>query len=115
MRMWLRVLKARSRYVTVADYNDFEEETAIEPSYAWEDPRGHAVPDLYVRITPAYARLRAEALVRGEYNRDESRPEVYLFDGRRLVHQTAMPRRATVVLTPAGMLERIAARIGATP
>jgi len=113
VRMWLRVLKAQPRYVTVADYNNFEEETAIEPSYAWEDPRGHAVPDLYVRITRAYARLRAGRLVPGEYYRDEGRSEVYLFDGQRLVHETATPRRATVILTPAGLLERIAARIGA--
>ncbi|MBN1489730.1 MAG: hypothetical protein JXA69_07415, partial [Phycisphaerae bacterium] len=54
VRNWLRVLKARPRFVTIADYNNFEEETAIEPSYAWEDPHGHAVPDLYVRITRAY-------------------------------------------------------------
>ncbi len=108
-RMWLRVLKARPRFVTVADYNNFEEETAIEQSYTWEDPRGHAVPDLYIRITRAYSRLRTETPVRGEYYRDENKPEVYLFDGKRFVHQSGMPRRAAVILTPAGMLERLRA------
>lgn len=107
VRMWLRVLKARPRFVTIADFNNFEEETAIEPSYAWEDPRGHAVPDLYMRITRAYARLRTEIPVRGEYYRDEDKPEVYLFDGRRFVHQGSMPRRATVIVTPAGLLGRM--------
>lgn len=111
VRMWLRVLKARPRYVTVADFNNFEEETAIEPSYTWEDPRGHAVPDLYMRITRAYSRLRTETLVKGECYRDEDKPEVYLFDGRRLVYQGAMPRRAAVILTPAGMLDRIRQRL----
>ncbi len=115
VRMWLRVLKARPRFVTVADFNNFEEETAIEASYAWEDPRGHAVPDLYLRITRAYSRLRTETPVLGEYYRDEERPEVYLFDGTRFVYQGAMPRRATVILTPAGMLERMRQRHAAPP
>ncbi len=115
VRMWLRVLKARPRFVTVADFNNFEEETAIEPSYAWEDPRGHAVPDLYMRITRAYARLRTETPVRGEYYRDEDKPEVFLFDGKRFVHQNAMPRRATVILTPAGMLDRMRQRVKEDP
>lgn len=113
-RMWLRVLEARPRYVTVADFNNFEEETAIEASFAWEDPRGHCVPDLYLRITRAYARLRTETPVKGEYYRDKSKPEVYLFDGGQFVYQGGMPRRATVIVTPAGMLDRMRARFAAT-
>jgi hypothetical protein len=112
VRMWLRVLKAQPGFVTIADYNNFEEETSIEPSYTWEDPRGHAVPDLYVRITRAYARLRTETLVAGEYYRDENKPEVYLYDGGKLVYQGGMPRRATVILTPSGILDRITRKIG---
>jgi hypothetical protein len=112
VRMWLRVLKARPQYVTVADFNNFEEETSIEPSYTWEDARGHAVPDLYMRITRAYSRLRTETLVKGEYYRDEDKPEVYLFDGRTLVYQGAMPRRAAVILMPSGMLDRIREPLG---
>lgn len=111
VRMWLRVLKANPKYVTIADFNNFEEETAIEPSYAWEDFRGHAVPDLYMRITRAYSRLRSEKLVKGEFYRDEDKPDVFLYDGRTLVHQSAMPRRAAVILTPSGMLDRIRRRI----
>lgn len=110
VRAWLRVLKSRPRFVIIADFNSFEEETAIEASYAWEDPRGYCVPDLYLRITRAYSRLREEKLVKGEYYRDEDKPEVYLFDGKQLVHQNAMPRRAAVILTPAGMLDRIGAK-----
>ncbi len=108
-RMWLRVLKARPQFVTIADFNNFEEETAIEASYTWEDPRGHAVPDLYLRITRAYARLRTETPVKGEYYRDETEAEVYLFDGARFVYQGGMPRRATLIVTPAGMLARMRA------
>jgi hypothetical protein len=115
VRMWLRVLKARPKYVTVADFNNFEEETSIEASYTWEDPRGHAVPDLYIRITRACSRLRTETPVKGEYYRDEQQPEVYLFDGERFVYQAGMPRRATVILAPAGMLERMRQRFGTAP
>ena len=131
VREWLRVLKARPQYVTVADWNNFEEETSIEDSYAWEDRWGHAVPDLYRRITRAYARLRlalalaerpatgtqpdapdpkgtwANALVKGEYYRSESGPKVYLFDGKGLVYQTGMPRRAAIILVPDEVFERI--------
>ena len=49
-------------------WNNFEEETAIEDSYGWEDGRGFAVPDLCTRITRAYSRLRSGALVKGEYS-----------------------------------------------
>jgi hypothetical protein len=107
VRMWLRVLKARPQFVTVADWNNFEEDTAIENSYSWEDPRGHAVPDLYTRITRACSRLRTATLVKGEYYRDEDDPDVFLFDGRRLVYQGSEPRRAAVILTPAGLLDQI--------
>ena len=106
-RMWLRVLKAALRFVTIADWNNFEEGTALEDSYAWEDPRGYAVPNLCTRPTRAYPRLRTEPPLKGEYYRDEAEPEVYLFDGGRFVHPFALSRRATVIVAPAGMLERM--------
>jgi hypothetical protein len=109
-RGWLAVLKARPEYVTVADWNNFEEETAIEDSYSWQDPRGYGTRDLYTRITRAYSRLRNGNLVKGECYRDEQKPEVYLFDGQKLVYQGGMPKHAPVILTPAGMLERFGTR-----
>lgn len=107
VRMWLRVLKASPQFVTVADWNNYEEDTAIEDSYAWEDSRGYATPNLYTRITRAYSRLRYGKLVKGEYYRDEKRPEVYLFDGKRLQYTPAEPVRAAVVVAPAGRLETL--------
>jgi hypothetical protein len=115
VRKWLTVIKADPRFVTIADWNNFEEETALEESPSWEDPRGYSVPDLYIRITRAYSRLREEVLVKGEYYRDETEPEVYLFDGRNLVHVGEMPRRATVILVPKGMLARIKDRLKSAP
>jgi len=111
-RNWLHILKANPEFVTIADWNNFQEETAIESSYAWQDPRGYCVPDLYVRITRAYSRLRSEQMVPGEYYRDEDSPDVFLFDGKALVHQGATPRWATVIVTPAGMLDRMREALG---
>ena len=100
VREWLRVLKARPQYVTIVDWNNFDEETDIEDSYAWEDGRGFAVPNLYTRITRAYSCLRSGALVKGEYYRSESDAKVYRFGGTRLVYEGAMPRWAAVILVP---------------
>lgn len=110
VRMWLRVLEANPQVVTIADWNNFVEETAIEDCYNWEDASGYAVADLYTRITRAYSRLRKGQLVKGEYYRDEVKPEVYLFDGKSLVHQSGMPERATIIYVPEGWLDRIRRR-----
>jgi len=112
VREWLHVLKANPKFVTIADWNNFEEETAIEDSNSWEDSSGYATPDLYRRITRAYCRLRSQELVKGEYYRDERLPEVYLFDGSRLIYQTTMPHRCTLIVAPSGLLERCANRKG---
>ncbi len=108
-RNWLRVLKARPQFVTIADWNNFEEETAIEDSFGWEDAKGYAVPNLYTRITRTYSQLRTGTLVKGEYYRDENHVEVYVFDGQRLVYQSSMPARAAVIIAPAGILQSLPA------
>jgi len=110
VREWLRVLKAGPRFVTIADWNNFQEESALEDSYTWEDAWGYAAPGLYTRITRAYSRLRAGRLVEGECYRDEAQPDVYLFDGERLVRQEAAPRRAATIVVPAGVLQTLAPR-----
>ena len=105
VRMWLRVLKAKPQYVTIADWNNFEEDTAIEDSYQWEDRFGFAVPDLYRRITRAYSRLRNGEFVKGEYYQDENKPDIYLFDGRRLIPLKAEPNRCAIIIVPTGTLD----------
>ncbi|MGV3773093.1 MAG: hypothetical protein ACO1QB_09350 [Verrucomicrobiales bacterium] len=111
VKMWLEVFKAQPKYVTIADWNNFEEETAIEDSYAWESSQGYAVPALYTRITRAYSRLRDKELVKGEFYRDEKLPEVYLFDGTKVIHQSATPLHAEVILLPSGWLKEIRSKI----
>jgi hypothetical protein len=90
--------------------NTYVEETAIEDSYTWEDAQGYAAANLYTRITRAYSRLRKGELVKGEYYRDENKPEVYQYDGSKLAYQSSLPKRAAVILVPAGMLGKHAAR-----
>lgn len=105
VRNWLHCLEAAPEFITIADWNNFQEETAIEDSYHWLDPMGYCVPNLYTRITRAYSRLRTGDLVEGEYYREKSSPHVYLYDGEELVHQGAQPKWATVILTPDGLLQ----------
>ena len=81
--------------------------TAIGDTYAREDGRGFAVPNLYTRSTRTYSRLRSGALVRGEYYRSESDPKVLRFDGAKLVYEAAMPRRAAVILVPDDAFEAL--------
>ena len=108
---WLRVLKARPQFVTVADWNNFEEETALEESYAWEDARGYCAPDLYVRLTRAASRLRSGNLVKGECYRAEDQPEVFQFDGSKLVYQAGMPKRTAVVLVPKELFAELKSKL----
>ncbi|MGQ9651259.1 MAG: hypothetical protein ACUVXJ_14210 [Phycisphaerae bacterium] len=44
VRMWLRVLQARPRFVTIADYNNFEEETASSPAASGRIPMAMRCP-----------------------------------------------------------------------
>jgi hypothetical protein len=108
VREFLRVIKAWPRFVTIADWNNFQEESAIEDSPTWEDRFGYATPNLYTRITRAYSRLRLGQLVKGEYYRDEGDRNVFLFDGEALIYQSRYPTRAAVILVPAEELGRMA-------
>nr|MDQ2731964.1 hypothetical protein [Armatimonadota bacterium] len=105
VRMWLRTLNAHPRFLTIADWNNFQEETSIEDSYSWESELGYTTPDLYRRITRAYSRLRMGTLVPGEYYQDENDPQVFLFNGNSLLPEPARPTRGAVIITPHGILE----------
>ncbi len=104
---WLKALKARPQFVAIADWNNWQEQTAIEDSPAWTDTYGASTPDWYRQITRGYASLRSGKLLQGFYYREEGKPEVYYFNSRRkLVHVPAYPRRKAVIVTPEGWLDR---------
>jgi hypothetical protein len=114
---WLRAIKANPETIVISSWNDFSDETGIEPaapasadSPAWSDAYGNTVPDWYVKITAAYANLRI-GLMAGGYYRDENGSAAYRVLRGNLVCQTEPPHGHPVVPLPAGLL----AGLGAPP
>ncbi len=118
---WLRAVKQNPRVVVIASYNDFGDETAIEPAIArtdgvgaggkappWVDYYGTETPDWYMQITTAYANLRT-GLQPGGYYRDEDSTFVYQVVNGALAVQSAYPRGHPITLLPAGTLRSLGA------
>jgi hypothetical protein len=110
MQQWLYVLKHRPRNVIIPSWNDWGEETAIEPARRvvgtaelFTDYYGEETPDWYLQITEAYTNLRL-GLMPGVYYRTEDDSKVYKVENGKLIHQGAMPRKKPVILLPAGSL-----------
>lgn len=103
---WLRVLKARPRYVAIADWNQWEEQTAIEDSSQWVDHYGMSCPNWYRQITRGYAALRLHELLHGFYYRDESQQAVYYCTRHlKLVHVPEYPHQMPTIVTPTDWLD----------
>ena len=103
-RMWLAVFKARPRFVTIADWNNFQEETALEDSWSWEDRDGRVAPDLYTRMTTAAIRLLRGALTPGCCYAADGDKQLYRCDGARLTPVERLPPRSTALLMPSDWL-----------
>lgn len=105
---WLQAIQAHPQTIVISSWNDFGEETAIEPAVSmgdpeWTDSYGTQVPDWYVQITTAYANLRT-GLMQRAYYQDEGDINVYLVNQGQLVYQGAMPHGHPVITLPAGTL-----------
>lgn len=105
---WLNAIKRNPAAIVVAGWNEFNDETAIEPARAttgpaWVDAYGEETPDLYLQIARGYGNLRT-GLMDGAYYQDEDGLSVYAVVGGRLVYQSSFPHRAPVILLPAGTL-----------
>ncbi len=110
MECWLRVLQVRPRFVTVADWNNWAEETAIEDSPFWKDSYGDAAPRLYRQITRAYAAiLRRNELLSGYCYREDESDLVYRWNGR-VLERHENPHHAPVILLPRGWLAPLTSR-----
>lgn len=108
MREWLFAIKHQPQNIVIPSWNEFAEETAIEPATAtsgpkWADFYGDEVPDWYLQITSAYAHLRT-GLMAGAYFRDEGARDFYRVVNGKLVLQSVMPHGHPVILLPAGTL-----------
>ena len=110
MRQWLAAIKHKPKNIIIPSWNDWAEETAIEPGVRidptaelWSDYYGEETPDWYLQITTAYTNLR-KGLMAGAFYKTESDPRVYQVVNGALVHQTAMPRKRPVIVLPDGAL-----------
>jgi hypothetical protein len=110
MNHWLLVLKNRPRNVVIAAWNDWAEETAIEPAYArvanaekFLDYYGVEVPDWYLQITEAYANLRI-GFMEGNFYKTESKSEVYKVVRGKFEYQNEMPHEKPVIIVPDGSI-----------
>ncbi len=110
---WLNVLKVKPRNVIIASWNDWAEETAIEPATRevaeaelFSDSYGEEVPDYYLKITNGYTQLR-RGLINGYYYRSEANINVYQVVNGELILQKDMPHKMPVIVLPDGVLESI--------
>jgi len=100
MKGWLRAIENNPQVILVTSWDDWSEQTGIADAYDWKDYYGASTPDWYRQITDAYIKFINSDLQTGTYYRDVNRPEVYLFDGSKLIYQNAYPHLKPVILTP---------------
>jgi hypothetical protein len=84
IRSWKQIIAAKPRIVTICDWNNWNEETAIEGSIGkngWTDLRGNPTYDWYLKITRAYASVFKGTLLPETYVRQEGSDTVYRWDG----------------------------------
>ena len=96
MNQWLFAIKNNPRNIVIASWNDWAEETSIEPATAttgpkWVDSYGTETPDYYLQITAAYGNLK-KGLMPGFFYKDEDDATVYLVADGKLVAQGVMPK-----------------------
>ncbi|NUN04890.1 MAG: hypothetical protein HUU57_03920 [Bdellovibrio sp.] len=111
MRQWLHIIKNKPKNIIIPSWNDWGEETAIEPgrrrvgtAELLTDSYGEEVDDWLLQITSAYTSLR-KGLKPDTYYRTEDDPNVYKVENGKLVVQEEMPHRKPVILLPAGTLQ----------
>ena len=119
MKQWLFAIKSNPRNIIIASWNDWAEETSIEPAVStgapkWVDSYGTEVPDYYLQITAAYGNLK-KGLMPDFYYKDEDDTTVYVVSAGKLVAQGAMPRGKAVVMLPSGTIKKLLGSSGTAP
>jgi hypothetical protein len=114
-KSWLRAISENPQTIVINGWNEFRDETAIEPALAidptvpaWVDAYGRETPDWYVQIATAYANLRV-GLIPGGYYRDVNCTAIYSVAAARLVVQSVPPHGHPVIPLPAGLLGQLGA------
>jgi hypothetical protein len=108
IKSWTEVIRNMPVIVMIADWNNWDEETAIEPSRAWKDYYGHDQPDWYLQITKAYSSIfRSGRIPDGTYVRDEDAPTVYTFTApNHWTVQSAKPEHKPIIVLPTGWADK---------
>jgi hypothetical protein len=113
---WLRAITENPQTIIINGWNEFRDETAIEPSRAidptapaWVDAYGSETPDWYVQIAAAYTNLRV-GLMAGGYYRDVNCPAFYAVTNGHLVVQSTPPHGHPIIPLPAGLLGQLGAQ-----
>jgi hypothetical protein len=109
-RQWLRAIKEDPELIVINSWNDFAEETAIEPAVrivagaeSWSDSYATECPAFYAEMARGYSLLRW-GLEIDTYVREESDDRVFLVGAKGLTHQLAMPKCHPVLYVPDGYL-----------
>lgn len=110
IKHWLLILKNKPRNVVIPSWNDWGEETAIEPAYARKDSAekfldyyGVEVPDWYLQITEAYTNLRI-GFMEGNFYKNENSDQVYKVVRGKFERQYEMPHEKPVIVVPDGSI-----------
>jgi hypothetical protein len=116
---WNEVIRNMPRIAMIADWNNWNEETAIEQctgNNGWKDYYGASQPDWYLQITKAYSTIfKTSVIPNGTYVRDESDPDVYLTNGYSLIYQPSLPHGKPVIVLPSGWLTNHGYSAGSPP
>ena len=109
-QQWLHAIKNKPKNIILPSWNDWAEETAIEPgkrriasAELITDYYGEETEDWLLQMTIAYSNLR-KGLMPDTYYRTEDDPTVYKVESGKLVKQFALPHRKPVIMLPSGSL-----------
>jgi hypothetical protein len=115
---WRQVVTHRPRLVVVNSFNEFAEETGVEPAdtfgapgrnaadQPWADTYGAPVYDWYWTMTRQWNHLfRTRCFLDGTYVKQVGSPDVFRWTGGMFAYQGAMPHGEPVIEVPAGWLQ----------
>ncbi len=110
IREWLKAIKQNPETIIINSWNDFAEETAIEPATRtnsdaelWADSYGTECPSFYYELAKAYSLLRWGLQI-DSYVREETDTQVFHVTASGLAYQPTMPVCHPVLFVPDGYL-----------
>lgn len=101
---WKRIIEVNPNIAIIGDWNNWNEETAIEGCTGpdgWKDNYGNPQYDWYLQITQAYSKIFIDGVIpSGTYIKDEKNSRIYLWDGNKPVLQNKLPNNKPVIILP---------------